>query len=81
MGTRVIIGIEPQVDWATLKQELAQAGALGTSDPSPARPDAVVAEVPDGAEVQAFIERTRQLPGVRYAEPDAWVSTGPPVQT
>jgi len=81
MGIRVIIGIEPQVDWSKLKRELAQAGALGTSDPSPTRPDAIVAELPDTAEIPAFIERARQLEGVRYAELDAWASTGPPIRS
>lgn len=77
MSKRVIVGIEPQVEWARLKRELGDAGAQSTTDPSPQRPDAVVAALPDSADMNAFIEQVKRLQGVRYAEPDAWASTGP----
>ena len=77
MSKRVIVGIEPQVEWDRLKRELIQAGAETTSNPTSYQPDAVVATLPDTVDVQAFIEQVKRLRGVRYAEPDGWSSTGP----
>jgi cell division protein FtsX len=34
-------------------------------------PDVVVVTLPEAQDVDAFIQRVRSLPGVRYAEPDA----------
>jgi hypothetical protein len=77
MSKRVIVGIEPKVEWDRLKRELGQAGAHSTSDPTSYQPDAVVATLPDSADAPAFIEHVKRLHGVRYAEPDGWASTGP----
>lgn len=77
MSKRVIVGIEPQVEWDRLKRELVQAGAQTTSDPTSYQPDAVVATLPDSADAPAFIEHVSRLNGVRYVEPDGWASTGP----
>ena len=77
MSKRVIVGIDPNIQWDILKRDLGDAGAQATSTPTSYQPDAVVATLPDTADVQAFIEKVKGLQGVRYAEPDQWVSTGP----
>lgn len=77
MSKRVIVGIEPKAEWDRLKRELGHAGAQTTGDPTSYQPDAVVVTLPDSVDVQAFIEHVKRLQGVRYAEPDAWASTGP----
>lgn len=77
MSKRVIIGIDPKVQWDRLKRELGQAGAQTTSTPTSYQPDAVVATLPDTADAAAFIDQVKRLQGVRYAEPDEWRSTGP----
>jgi hypothetical protein len=77
MSKRIIIGIDQQSDWDHLKQEIKNAGAAGVSDPTPSQPDAVVATLDDNVDVSGLIAQVTRLPGVRYAEPDAWASTGP----
>jgi hypothetical protein len=77
MSKRIIIGIDQQAEWNHLKQEIRNAGAHDLSDPTPSQPDAVVATLEDSVDVSAFIAKITLLPGVRYAEPDAWASTGP----
>jgi hypothetical protein len=77
MSKRVIIGIEPQLEWSRLKREIGQAGAQSTSDPTSYQPDAVVATLPDSLDAHAFMEQVKGLGGVRYAEPDGWATTGP----
>ena len=77
MSKRVIIGIEPKAEWSRLKRELGQAGAKATSDPTSYQPDVIVATLHDSVDGQTFIQHVKRLQGVRYAEPDGWVSTGP----
>ena len=81
MSKRVIVGIDSKVPWDRLKDELAAAGAQATSAPTSYQPDAVVATLPDTADAEAFIEQVKRIQGVRYAEPDAWRSTGPLIKS
>lgn len=80
MSKRVIVGIEPEVEWGRLKRELRLAGSLTISDPTSYQPDAVVATLPDSADSTGFIDHVKRLHGVRYVEPDGWASTGPVIK-
>lgn len=75
MSTRIIVGIEPGCDWPGLRRALAQAGAETIKDPTASLPDAAVAILAEHVDGAAFIAQVARLPGVRYAEPDAPVST------
>jgi len=72
MSQRAIIGLQPGADWAGIKQRLVAAGAESIRDPSPSQPDVLVATIPDARAMDAFLQSARTMPGVRYAEPDAW---------
>ena len=75
MSQRVIVGIEPDVNWPQLKAALKSAGAQTISEPTAYQPDAVVATLGAGSDAAAYIRQVRGLPGVRYAEPDAMSGT------
>lgn len=72
MSQRVLIGIQPHADLGGLKKQLVSFGAESVNDPSSVQPDVVVATVPSQNEATNFIEKVKKLPGVRYAELDAW---------
>ena len=71
----MIVGIVDGSDWKALRRGLHSCGAVTTSEPSPAQPDAVVATLSDQADVAAFTRCAKGLPGVRYVEPDAFRTT------
>ncbi len=75
MDQRVIVGLQPGAEWGQLKRDLQRAGAHTVSEPSRYQPDAVVATLGPKQDVTIYTERVRQLPGVRYAEPDAMSET------
>ena len=75
MSQRILIGIESNADWGTLKKELLSLGADSASDPSAVQPDLIVVTVPDGRDVNKFLLQAKKLPGVRYAELDSWQSS------
>lgn len=72
---RAIIGFEPGADWASIKRGLIAAGAESVREPSNELPDALVVTLPADRSIEAFLQAARVLPGVRYAEQDAWRST------
>ena len=74
MSQRVIVGLQPNVDAAQVKAAVLAAGAESVRDPSPVEPVLVVT-VPDGRELEPFLRAVKKVPGVRYAEPDAWQFT------
>ena len=72
MGQRVVIGLTPNANWGEVKQRLVQAGAETVSDPAASQSDVLVVTLPSDANVASFLEQAKRLPGVRYAEADAW---------
>ena len=72
MSQRVIVGLHSAADATPgLRDALLAHGADEVSEPAAAMPDVVVVTLPETQDVDAFIQRARSLPGVRYAEPDA----------
>jgi len=72
MSQRIVIGIQPDANWAGLKKELISLGAESVNEPSSVQPDVIVASVPAETEAAKFLEKAKKLAGVRYAELDAW---------
>jgi cell division protein FtsX len=77
MSKRVIVGLQPDIDWAELKRALSEVGAQAIGDPTLRAPASVVVTLDDATDAAAFIERVQRCPEVRYAEMDSWASTGP----
>ena len=75
MSQRIVIGLEPRANWASVKAQLLADGAASIRDPSPEQPDVVVATLPADANVDEFIRVAKGRRGVRYVEPDAMQST------
>jgi hypothetical protein len=72
MSQRILIGIESQADSGKLKKELLSFGADSANGPSEAQSDLIVVTVPADKNLDEFLLRAKKLPGVRYAELDAW---------
>lgn len=80
MADRVVVGLiegAQAVPWPALRAQLLAAGAAAVADPVSYQPDAVVATLAAGTDAAAFIQQVQALPGVRYAQADAWAGTGP----
>jgi hypothetical protein len=74
MTQRVNIGLEPGADQQAIGEALRSSGTeiLRTRrDPG----SVMVIDIPAGADMKAFVEKVRVIPGVRYAEPDSFQST------
>lgn len=71
MSVRYLITADPDADPETLAAGLRDAGAETVAVPAPELPDVFVATVDES--VADYPERARSVPGVRVAEPDAWV--------
>jgi hypothetical protein len=69
MNERVLISLEKNADSGLLAAALRRAGA-GTIEPIESLPDTLLAMV-DEEDVDAFLERARDLAGVRHAERDS----------
>jgi hypothetical protein len=72
MGQRVNVGLVTGAEWALVEKDLIEAGAESVRPPSPELPDVLIVTIPDHEDVREFVRRARELPGVRYAEPDSW---------
>lgn len=73
MTQRVNIGLEPGIDQAAIEE------ALRTSTTKIVRwrrdtGNVLVIDIPASADLKAFLEEVREIPGVRYAEPDSFQS-------
>ena len=71
----VLVGFEPGT--SKVKKGVA-AGSVGATDVeplSPLAPDTVVMKLPPGQTVEKAIEKLQKQSGVRYAEPDYYVTT------
>jgi hypothetical protein len=64
--------------WPRVQEVLQQAGAQSIGTPSGTPPFLVTALVPDGADVDALLQRLTSLDGVGRAEPDALQQTFDP---
>ena len=72
MGQRVLIGVDSKADFQKITKELLSLGAEAATGPSAVQPDLIVATMASETNLDEFLTRARKLPGVRYAEPDAW---------
>jgi hypothetical protein len=72
MSQRIVIGIEAGTDWPQLEARLRAFGAEVVRQPSSTAPDVVLVEVSTEEPLEALLQRLNALPGVRYAELDAW---------
>jgi hypothetical protein len=77
MSQRIVVGLAAEYNWSSLKQALSDAGAQSIAEPSTQPLASVLVTIADAAAAPAFIERVSQLAGVRYAEADVLVTTGP----
>ena len=71
----VLVGFEPGT--SKVKKGVA-AGSVGATDVeplSPLAPDTVVMKLPPGQTVEKAIEKLQKQSGVKYAEPDYYVTT------
>lgn len=75
MTPRIIVGLVPKADWKLVKQQLTASGADPVRDPSPELPDVAVVIPPSGTDIDAFARSVQKIPGVRYAEVEAWRMT------
>ena len=75
MSQRVVIGLEPGADWPAIRQELVARGAETVSVPSPSQPDALVVTIGSDRHLDDFLQQSKTIVGVRYAESDAWQSS------
>jgi len=75
MGQRVNVGVEQATNAAALINALKQAGAESVRGPSAELPDVLVVDLADEKDVNDFVRKAKQLPGVRYAERDSWQFT------
>jgi hypothetical protein len=67
---RVVVGVAPGHEPAAVAEELVAKGAREVQGPAPSLPDVLVAEFPEG-DVDETVKSLAEIPGVRYAEPDA----------
>jgi hypothetical protein len=72
MSQRVIVGLEPDTDLEPVKTALGEAGGESVHGPSPELPDVLIVILPDEQDIDEFIRKAQNVPGVRYAEPDSW---------
>ena len=72
MGHRVTVGLMPGADWRPVENALHAAGAESVRSPAPELPDVLIVTIPNDRDIEEFVRRARALPGVRYAERDAW---------
>lgn len=75
MSQRVTVGLKPDTDVEPVKSALKAAGAESVRGPSLELPDVLVVTIPDNQDINEFIRMVRELPGVRYGEPDSWQFT------
>jgi hypothetical protein len=75
MDQRVIVGLEPDTDVESVKTALKEAGAESVGGPSLESPDILIVTISNDQDIDAFINMVQMVPGVRYAEPDAWKFT------
>jgi len=72
MSQRIVVGIEAGTDWPQLEARLRAIGAEVVRQPSTAAPDVVLVKASTEQSLEALLQRLNALPGVRYAELDAW---------
>jgi hypothetical protein len=75
VSKRLIIGLEPAADVASIKQQLVAHGVDWSRDPSSEQPDVLVVSVPDDRNVDEVFRVAKGLRGVRYVEHDAMRSS------
>lgn len=78
MSQRVIVGLKPDTNVKPVKTALGKAGAESVGGPSLELPDVLVVTIPNDQDINEFIRIAQKLPGVRYAEADAWQFTASP---
>lgn len=67
---RVVVGLSADQQPEPLIEELHSRGASHVQGPTPSLPGVLVAEFPQG-DLKSKVKEVAELPGVRYAEPDA----------
>jgi len=75
LSERLVIGLEPDADWAKIKTQLIAEGADWARDPSDTQPDVLVVSIPDSKNIAEVVRRAKGFPGVRYVERDEMRST------
>ena len=66
------MGLEPDTDVKPVNKALGAAGAESVRGPSLELPDVLIVTIPNDQDIDEFIRMAREVPGVRYAEPDSW---------
>jgi cell division protein FtsX len=75
MSQRVIVHLEPDTDVKPIKTALEAAGAESVRGPALELPDVLIVTIPNDQNINEFIRKAQEVPGVRYAEPDSWQFT------
>jgi hypothetical protein len=68
---RINVGLFPGQDPSPIAETLRGMGALSVKEPTSVLPDVVIADFPEG-DTESILKSIKPLPGVRYAEQDAW---------
>jgi hypothetical protein len=73
-GPRVLIGLHEEgiADWPHLGPRLIALGATQAGPPGAAVAGVAMVQLPQAADVAAFVSAAQALPGVRYAEAEAF---------